>query len=819
MNSVTPPSRREFLKTGALVSGGMVIAFVVPGGKRFAAPQPRRAGRPLAPNAFLRVGSDDSVTVLLAHSEMGQGIWTALPMLIAEELDADWSKVKVEHADAAPAYAHTAFGMQMTGGSTSTWSEFDRYRQAGATARALLVQAAAQRFGVKPADCRTESGVVIAGNRRARYGELAEAAATLPAPKTVPLKDPKDWKIIGKPTKRLDTPEKTTGRAHFGMDVRFPGLLTAVVARPPVFGAKVKSFDATAAKAVAGVRQVVRVPTGVAVVADHFWAAKLGRDALKIEWDLGPGATLDSSALRAEFRRLAGTSGAIAEQAGDVADALGKAAKTIEAEYAVPYLAHAPMEPENCTVRIGPAKCEIWTGTQFQTLDQQLAAQITGLKPEQVELHTTFLGGGFGRRANPTSDFVSEAVQVAKAAGDAASAMLKAARVVEAEYDFPYLAHAPMEPLNCTVKIDKDHCEIWTGTQFQTMDQQVAAKITGLKPEQVDIHTTFLGGGFGRRATPTSDFVTEAVHVARAAGKPVKTVWTREDDVHGGYYRPAYVHRARIGLGTDGLPVAWQHTVVGQSILAGTPFEAFMVKNGIDATSVEGVADSPYLKDIPNRRVDLHSPRTGIPVLWWRSVGHSHTAFVMESLIDELAHSAGKDPVEYRRALLKNHPRHLGVLNLAVEQAGWGRRPPKDRARGVAVHESFGSFAAQVAEVSVENGRIRVHRVVCAIDCGIAVNPETIAAQMESGIAFGLSAVLHSALHFKDGRVRESNYHDYRVLRMNEMPMVEVHIVRSSEKPGGIGEVGVPPIAPAVANAVAALTQQRLRELPLMLAS
>jgi len=717
MKAVTPPSRREFLKTGALISGGLVIGFVVPGAKRFAVAQPR-PGRPFVPNAFLRVGSDDTVTVLLAHSEMGQGIWTALPMLIAEELDADWSKIKVEHADAAPVYAHTAFGIQMTGGSTSTWSEFDRYRQAGATARALLVLAAAQRFGVKPADCRTENGVVIAGNQRARYGELAAAAAQLPPPKTAPLKDPKDWKLIGKPTKRLDTPEKITGRAQFGMDVRFPGLLVAVVARPPVFGGKVRSFDATAAKAIPGVRKVVLVPTGVAVVADHFWAAKLGRDALKIEWDLGPNAGLDSTALREQFRKLAGTTGTPAAEAGNVADALGKAAKTIEAEYAVPYLAHAPMEPENCTVRIGPGKCEIWTGTQFQTLDQRLAAQITGLKPEQVAVHTTFLGGGFGRRANPTSDFVSE-----------------------------------------------------------------------------------------------------AVHVAKAANAPVKTVWTREDDVHGGYYRPAYLHRARIGLGADGLPVAWRHTVVGQSILVGTPFEPFMVKNGIDATSVEGVSDSPYLKEIPHHRLDLHSPKVGIPVLWWRSVGNSHTAFVMESLIDELAQAAGKDPVEYRRALLKKHARHLGVMNLAVEKAGWGQGPPKGRARGVAVHESFGSFVAQVAEVSVEDGRIRVHRVVCAIDCGIAVNPETIAAQMESGIAFGLSAALHSALHIKDGRVQESNYHDYRVLRMNEMPVVEVHIVPSTEKPGGVGEVGVPPIAPAVANAVAVLTGQRLRELPLTLAT
>jgi len=373
--------------------------------------------------------------------------------------------------------------------------------------------------------------------------------------------------------------------------------------------------------------------------------------------------------------------------------------------------------------------------------------------------------------------------------------LAKAAKTVEAEYYVPYLAHAMMEPPNCTVRIGPDKCEIWTGTQFQTQDQQLGAKITGLRPEQVEVHTMFLGGGFGRRANPTSDFVTEAVHVAKASGKPVKVVWTREDDLHGGYYRPSFVHRARIGLGGDGLPVAWEHAMVGQSILTGTPFEPMMVKNGIDATSVEGVADSPYLEEIPNHRVELHSPKTDITVLWWRSVGHSHNAFVMESLIDELAHAAGKDPLEYRRRLLQKHPRHLGALNLAAEKAGWGSALPSGHARGLAVHESFGSFVSQVAEVSMQGGRIRVHRVTCAIDCGIAVNPEGITAQMESGIAYGLGAVLHSALNLEKGRVRESNFHDYRVLRLNEMPVVEVHIVPSTEKPGGAGEPGVPPIA------------------------
>lgn len=716
MTAKSNTTRRDFLKTSAAVSGGLVIAFVAPGAKRFVLAAPSAAADPFVPNAFLRIGSDDTITVLSAHSEMGQGIWTTLPMLIAEELDADWSKIKVEHAPAAPVYAHTAFGIQATGGSTTTWSEFLRYREAGALARSLLVEAAAQRFGVPASDCRTENGVVIAGRKRASYGALADAAAQLPARTSVKLKDAKDWKIIGKPTKRLDTPEKITGRAQFGMDVQFDGLLTAVVARSPICGGKVKAFDATKAKAEPGVRDVVQVPSGVAVIADHFWAASRGRAALEIEWDPGTGATLDTDTLREEFSRKAATPGLPAANAGDVGAAMSTAATKIEAEYTVPYLAHAPMEPLNCTVRLGPNKCEIWTGTQFQGQDQQLAAQITGLSPEQIEIHTTFLGGGFGRRANATSDFV-----------------------------------------------------------------------------------------------------VEAVHVAKNSGKPVKVVWTREDDVRGGYYRPAFVHRAHIGLGNDGMPVAWNHTIVGQSIAAGTAFEGALVTNGVDSASVEGVADSPYLSAIPNHHIGLHSPKTPITVLWWRSVGHTHTAFVMETLIDELAKTAGQDPVAYRRRLLRDHPRHLGVLNLAAEKAGWGSPLPQGRARGVAVHESFGSFVAEVAEVSIQDGKIRVHRVVCAIDCGIAVNPEAIAAQMESGVAFGLSAALHSKLTVKQGRVQESNYHDYVVLRQNEMPRVETHIVPSGEKLGGAGEVAVPPIAPAVANAVAVLTGKRLRELPLRL--
>ncbi|MND87768.1 Isoquinoline 1-oxidoreductase subunit beta [compost metagenome] len=665
------------------------------------------------------MGSDNSVTVLLAHSEMGQGVWTGLAMLIAEELDADWSKIKVEHAPADAAYGSKVFGgLQGTGGSTSVWSEFDRYRQAGAAARTLLVQAAAKRLGVPVEDIRTENGEVIAGSQRIPYGELAAEASQLPVidPASVKLKDAKDWKIIGKPTPRLDTPEKINGSALFGMDVQFEGLMTAVVARPPVFGGSVKSFDASKAKAVPGVRQVLQVPTGIAVVADHYWAAKLGRDALAIDWDLGPHAGLDSVQLLTQFKRLAGTAGQTAAQAGDASTSLAKAAKKIDVEYSV-----------------------------------------------------------------------------------------------------PYLAHAPMEPLNCTVKIEPDSCEVWAGTQFQTIDQQVTAKITGLKPEQVHIHTMFLGGGFGRRATPSSDFVSEAVQVAKAAGVPVKTVWSREDDVHGGYYRSAFLHKARIGLAENGLPVAWEQVIVGQSIGAGTPFEAMLVHDGIDHTSVEGVADSAYLKSIAHH-VSLHSPSTGIPVLWWRSVGHSHTGFVMESIIDELADAAGKDPLEYHRQLLKDEPRMLAALNLAAEKAQWGSALPNGHARGIAVHASFGSYVAQVAEVSVDDDVIRVHRVVCAVECGIAVNPQGIAAQMESGVAFGLSAALHSKLTFKNGQVQQSNFHDFAVLRLNGMPVVETHIVPSTEKMGGIGETAVPPVAPAVANAVFALTGQRLRELPLQLA-
>jgi isoquinoline 1-oxidoreductase subunit beta len=674
----------------------------------------RAPGRPQALNAFIGIGPDEIVTILVNKSEMGQGVYTSLPMLVAEELECEWSKIRVESAPVGAAYNHTAFGIQMTGGSTSVSSEWDRLRKFGAAAREMLISAAAATWDVDKASCRAENGKVIhRSGKTLTYGQLAAKAAALPVPQEVPLKDPSSFKIIGKPMPRLDTPEKVVGKAVFGLDAKIPGMLTAVVARSPVFGGKVKSFDAAKAKAVPGVKEVVQVESGVAVLAADFWAANLGRRALEVVWDEGPLAGLSTAGMREDYARMSRTPGALARKEGD---------------------------------------------------------------------------------------------------GEAALA--RAAQKIEAEYEVPYLAHAMMEPLNCVVDLRDHGCEIWTGTQFQTVDQGAAARAAGLKPEEVKIHTLLLGGGFGRRANPHADFVVEAVRVAQAAGKPVKVVWTREDDIKGGYYRPMWYDRIQAGLDAGKNLVAWRHTVVGQSIVKGSPFEKGLTRDGIDITSVEGAEDLPY--EIPNLFVDLHSPVFQVPVQWWRSVGHSHTGFVVESFMDEMAHAAGKDPFEFRRSLLARHPRHKGVLKLAAQKAGWGKPLPPDRARGIALHESFGSFVAQVAEVSVNPaGKVRVHRVVCAVDCGRFVNPDTIAAQMEGGIVYGLSAALYGAITFKNGRVEQRNFNDYPVLRMNEMPEVEVHIMPSQEEPSGIGEPGVPPIAAAVGNAVFALTGKRIRRLPI----
>ncbi len=696
----TRHSRREFLATAA--AGSFILAFRV-GGVSAAAP----AGTDFTPNAFIRIGRDNVVTIIVNKSEMGQGVNTALPMLIAEELEVDIRRVKVEAAPVNAAYAHPQVGIQFTGGSQSVATEWDRFRKAGAAAREMLLAAAAQAWGADRASLRAENGRVLGPAGRAlTYGR------TQPVPSDPPLKDPSQFKIIGKPTRRLDSREKVTGTATFGLDASVPGMLIAVIARPPVFGATMKSVDDAGAKAVRGVKQVVAVPSGVAVVADSFWSAKKGRDALVVEWNEGPGATIDTDALETEYERLARTPGA-------------------------------------------PAL----------------------------------------RR------------------GDADAALAGAARRVSAQYDMPYLAHAPMEPLNCLVSLGPDRCEIWTGTQFQTIDQANAARAAGLKPEQVAIHTMFLGGGFGRRAVPGSDFIVEAVHVAKAAGAPVKTIWTREDDIRGGYYRPMWHSTLSAGLDAAGKPVAWKHTIVGQSIVENTPF-AGEIKNGVDGTSVEGAANLVY--EVPSAAVDLHSPRSPVPVLWWRSVGHTHTGFVVESFIDELAHAAGQDPYAYRRELLAGKARHLGVLELAAQKAGWGTPLPAGRARGIAVHASFGSYCAQVGEVSIQDRAITVHRVVCAVDCGRAINPETIRAQMEGGIVFGLSAALYGQITMKLGRVQQSNFHDYPVLRLSSMPVVEVHIVPSTAPPSGIGEPGTPLMAAVLGNALFALTGQRVRSLPLV---
>ena len=699
------------MKTSALAGGGLLLACHLPFGIRDAA----AAGEAtFSPNAFLRIGADESVTVIVNKSEMGQGVYTSLPMLLAEELCCDWKNVRFQASPVAPEYNHAQFGpIMVTGGSTSVRSEWDRLSLAGAAAREMLVAAAAQQWKVDPADCLAENGIVHGpGGKQLSFGKLAARAAKLPVPKEPKLKNGAK-KLLGKPLKRLDSPAKINGKAVFGIDVHLPGMLTAVIARPPVFGGKVKSFDAAKAKAVPGVHSVVAVDAGVAVIADGFWPALKGRELLEILWEEGKGATVSTSAMREEYASLSTTPGLIARKEGDAPAVLAKADKRFEVEYEV-----------------------------------------------------------------------------------------------------PYLAHAPMEPLNCFVDLKKDSCLIRTGSQFQTVDRNAAAQVAGLKPEQVTLETTFLGGGFGRRACTGSDFVVEATQVAKAVGLPVKVIRTREDDMRAGYYRPMWYDRVVACLDDKGMPLAWHHRIVGQSIIAGTPFESAMVKDGIDDTSVEGAANTPYA--IPNLQVELHSPQNAVPVLWWRSVGHSHTAFVMESFLDELAHAAGKDPYQYRRTLLAKHPRTLKVLETAAKKAGWGKPLPAGRGRGIAVHESFGSFIAQAAEVSLDKkGNIKVHRVVCAVDCGRIVNPDTIKAQMESGITFGLSAALYGAITLKNGRVEQGNFNDYQLVRMGAMPKVEVHIINSSEPPGGVGEPGVPPIAPAVANALFAACGARVRSLPM----
>jgi len=706
MSTPTQVTRRAFLETAGAAGAGLVISFYLPSGLRFRSPT---AG-PFAPNAWLRIGEDESVLVIVDRSEMGQGVTTALPMLLAEELEADWSRIRIEFAPADKAYTNPMFGMQGTGGSTSVRAAYTPLRKAGAAARELLVAAAAQTWGVEKAECRAERGAVVhaRSKRRLTYGKLVTKAATLGAPPDVPLKDPKDWKILGTRVRRLDTPPKVDGSAQFGIDVKVPGMLVAVVARSPVFGGKVTSFDAAKAKAVPGVRQVVQISSGVAVVADGYWPAKKGRDALAVTWDEGPTASVSSATIAQLFGQRAEQAGAVARHAGDPDGTLGSA----------------------------PAK-------------------------------------------------------------------------VDAVYDLPFLAHATMEPMNCTAHVRADGVDIWAPTQFQTGAQGFGAKIGGVTPDKVKVHTTYLGGGFGRRFE--LDFIQEALETSKAVGAPVKVIWSREDDIRNAQYRPANHHRMRAGLDANGQPVAWTHRIVAPSIMARVFPDT--VKNGLDEEAVEGGVGMPYA--IPNVHVDYLLTDTGIPVGFWRSVNNSYNAFAVESFIDEVAHAAKKDPYEYRRDLLGKAPRHLGALNLAASKAGWGTAPPAG-ARGIAVYKSFESYVAEVAEVSVAtDGAVKVHRVVCAVDCGPVVNPSIVEAQMESAIVYGLTAALYGEIAIEGGRVKQSNFHDYQMLRLAEMPKVEVYIVPSTDAQGGVGEPGTPPIAPAVANAIFAATGKRIRKLPI----
>ncbi|MCS0628672.1 xanthine dehydrogenase family protein molybdopterin-binding subunit [Telluria mixta] len=729
MKSVVPAagvSRRDFLKAGTLATGGLVLGFVLPTGGRFA--QAAEAAKPTvyAPNAFLRVAPDNTVTVIVNRLEFGQGVHTALPMVIADELDADWSQVRAELAPAADVYKDPAFGIQITGGSGTIAHSFTQYREVGARARAMLIQAAAQQWKVNPSQCRTAKGVVYGpAGQKATYGALADAAMALPVPETVTLKDQKAFRYIGKPMPRLDARAKSTGRQQFGLDVKPAGTRVAVVAHPPVFGAKVAKFDASKAKAVRGVIAVLEIPVdrggrGVAVVADGYWPAKQARDLLAIEWDTGAVEKVDSDKQLAQFAELAKTPGAVARKADT-------------------------------------------------------------------------------------------------------SKLASANKKISAVYEFPYLAHAPMEPLNCTVDLKDDACTLWVGSQFQTVDQAAAAAAAGLKPEQVTLNTMMAGGGFGRRAVPTSDVIVEAVNIAKAykaAGHagPVKLIWSREDDIRGGYYRPSHIHRADIGLDAGGNIVAWDHTIVGQSIISGTPFEPMMVKNGVDATMVEGMGE-PY--DVP-LNLTAHMVKANVPVLWWRSVGSTHTAFVMETLIDEAAHAAGQDPVAYRKKLIDaKHARHHAALDLAVAKSGYGRKTlPKGHAYGVALHESFNTVVAYVVEASIVDGSPKVHKVTAAVHCNLPVNPMSIEAQVQGAALMGLGTTLPGArITLKDGVVEQQNFGDYTVARMNDMPHVDVFIVPSQDPPTGMGEPGLPPLAPALANAVFKLTGKRLRKLPFDLAA
>jgi isoquinoline 1-oxidoreductase subunit beta len=703
------PSRRTFLIAGAAAGGGLLLAFKVP--SIFAGVKAAAAAS-FEPNTFIRIGQDGRVTLTIPQVEMGQGTFTSCPMLLAEELEVNLSQVQVDQAPPNDKlYGNRLIGFQVTGGSTSIRAFFEPLRQAGAAARTMLITVAADTWGVDASTCRAEKGEVIHAptGRKLAYGALVDKAATLP-PEKVALKDPKDFKLIGTPAKRIDTPAKVSGSAVYGIDAKVPGMKTATVAACPVFGGKLKSVDGSKALAIKGVHQVVHLNDAVCVVAEHMGAAKKGLAALEIEWDEGANGKLTTADIVAEMDKASEQEGVVVRNDGDV--------------------------------------------------DKATAGATTKL---------------------------------------------------DAIYQLPFLAHTTMEPINCTVHVTPDGCEIWVGTQVISRAQAVAAKIAELPPEKVVVHNHFLGGGFGRRLEV--DFIAQAVAIAKQVERPVKIIWTREEDVQHDMYRPYFYDRLSAGLDADGMPIAWSHRICGSSIIARWAPPAF--KNGFDPDTVDGALDLPY--SFPNVRLEYvqHEPK-GIPTAFWRSVGPSHNIFVVECFIDELAAAAKKDPVEYRKALLDKTPRAKAVLELAAEKAGWGQAMPKGSGRGVSVQTTFGSYMAQVAEVEVsKQGDVRVKRVTCAVDCGIAVNPNTIEAQIQSAIIYGLTAALYGEITLKDGRVEQSNFDTYRALRINEAPAIDVHIVQSNEAPGGMGEPGTSALAPAVTNAIFAATGVRLRKLPI----
>ncbi len=702
-------SRRHFLRASALASGGLLLSVSLP----YAIGESEAAdANSFEPNAFIRIGGDGKIILTMPYVEMGQGTYTSIPMLIAEELEIGLDQVRLEHAPANDKiYMNPLLGVQATGNSNAIRGAWEPMRKAGATARTMLIAAAAKRWNVDPASCRAENGEVHhqASGRRLGYGTLAADAAKVPVPENVALKKPADFKLIGTPAKRLDTPSKINGTALYGIDARPPGVKVATLAQSPVFGGRVKRVDDAAAKAVKGVRQIVRLDDAVAVVADHMGAAKKGLAALVIEWDEGPHAKLATADIARELESATTKSGAVAQNIGDVGKAMAGAATKVEATYQVPFLAHATMEPMNCTVHVRPDGCEIWVGSQVMGRAQAVAANALGMPLEKVVVHNHLLGGGFGRRLEV-------------------------------------------------------------------------------------------------------DGVIRAVEIAKQVASPVKVVWTREEDIQHDMYRPYWFDRISVGLDKTGKPVAWNNRFAGSSVIARWLPPAF--NKGLDPDTTEGAIDLVY--DIPNFHVEyVQVEPPGIPTAFWRSVGPSHNVFVTESVIDELAAVAKQDPVEYRRALLAKSPRARAVLDLAAAKAGWGGPLPKGRGRGVSLQFVFGSYLAQVAEVEVaKDGTVRIQRIVCAMDCGSVVNPDTVRAQVQSGAIFGATAALFGEITLKDGRVEQGNFDTYQMLRINEAPAVEVHIVQSSEPPGGMGETGTSGVVPAIANAVFAATGKRLRKMP-----